>query len=46
MKDSTARIYQDEATGEWRAGNATVLEISGADGRAGDLVNVNGGEFE
>ena len=30
--------------GEWRAGNVTLHEISGEDGREGDLVNVNGGK--
>ena len=35
----------DEQTGDWKAGNATLVEISGEDGTDGRLVNVNGGEW-
>jgi hypothetical protein len=38
-------IYLDEETGDWKAGNATLVEISGEDGTEGRLVNVNGGEW-
>jgi hypothetical protein len=38
-------IYLDEQTGDWKAGNATLVEISGEDGTEGRLVNVNGGEW-
>ena len=38
-------IYLDEKTGDWKAGNATLVEISGEDGTEGRLVNVNGGEW-
>jgi hypothetical protein len=37
-------VYLDEITGDWKAGNATLVEISGEDGTEGRLVNVNGGE--
>lgn len=37
-------VYLDEKTGDWKAGNATLVEISGEDGTEGRLVNVNGGE--
>jgi hypothetical protein len=37
-------VYFDETTGDWKAGNATLVEISGEDGTDGRLVNVNGGE--
>jgi hypothetical protein len=38
-------VYLDETTGDWKAGNATLMEISGEDGTDGRLVNVNGGEW-
>lgn len=44
-EEEEEEVYLDEQTGDWKAGNATLVEISGEDGTEGRLVNVNGGEW-
>ncbi|KAH8079386.1 hypothetical protein HD553DRAFT_135773 [Filobasidium floriforme] len=43
LSNKEGQVYLDETTGDWKAGNATLVEISGEDGTEGRLVNVNGG---
>jgi hypothetical protein len=45
LSNKEGHVYLNETTGDWKADNATLVEISGEDGTDGRLVNVNGGEW-